>query len=97
MEAAAGMSQARTALLGRVPTQSVAAITVLLGGLALAIVMPQREAALASLWLLGMAAGFTLQRSRFCFASAFRDIFLFGNSRIMKGVLVGLALFPALP
>ena len=91
MEAAAGTPRARTALLGRVPLQSLAAVMVLLGGLALAIVMSQREAALASLWLLGMAAGFTLQRSRFCFASAFRDIFLFGNSRIMKGVLVGLA------
>jgi len=45
---------------------------------------------LPALWFLGIAAGFTLQRSRFCFASAFRDLFLFGSARIMKGILVGL-------
>jgi len=90
MEVTVPASQERTALLGRVPLQSVAAVMVLIGALALAIIMSQREAALASLWLLGMAAGFTLQRSRFCFASAFRDVFLFGNSRVMKGILVGL-------
>ena len=39
-----------------------------------------------------MVGGFTLQRSRFCFASAFRDIFLFGSSRTMKDVLMGLGM-----
>jgi len=73
-----------------VPPQSVAALTVLVAAAAMAILMSQTEAVLAPLWLLGMAAGFTLQRSRFCFASAFRDIFLFGSSRIMRGVLMGL-------
>jgi len=43
------------------------------------------------LWVFGMAAGFTLQRSRFCFASGFRDLYLFGSGRIMKGILVGVA------
>ena len=56
----------------------------------MSIVMAQTEAILASLWLLAGAAGFTLQRTRFCFASAFRDVFLFGNSKIMKGIIVGL-------
>ena len=37
-----------------------------------------------------MLAGFTLQRSRFCFASAFRDLFLFGHSHILNGILAGL-------
>jgi len=53
--------------------------------------MTGRDPRLPYLWLLGIAAGFTIQRSRFCFASAFRDLFLFGSGRIMKGVLVGLA------
>jgi uncharacterized membrane protein YedE/YeeE len=57
--------------------------------LVLAVAMGRTEGALAALWVLGMAAGFTLQRSRFCFASAFRDIFLFGSARVMKGILVG--------
>ncbi|MQF48321.1 YeeE/YedE family protein [SAR202 cluster bacterium AC-647-N09_OGT_505m] len=79
-------------LLGRMPRQSIVAVLVLLGALGLAVVMSRTEAILAPLWLLAMAAGFTLQRSRFCFASAFRDLFLFGSSRIMKGIIVGLAI-----
>ena len=54
--------------------------------------MSRLDPVLAPLWFLGMAAGFTLQRSRFCFASAFRDLFLFGSGRILKGVLLGLGL-----
>ncbi len=42
-------------------------------------------------WMFGLAFGFVLQRGRFCFASAFRDIFLLGHARNMKGVLMGLA------
>ncbi|MBK8021649.1 MAG: YeeE/YedE family protein [Chloroflexi bacterium] len=46
---------------------------------------------MGTFWVLGLAFGFTLQRSRFCFASAFRDVFLLGHGRTLKGVLVGLA------
>lgn len=42
-------------------------------------------------WVFGLAFGFVLQRSRFCFAAAFRDIFLLRHGRTLKGVLVGLA------
>jgi len=42
-------------------------------------------------WVFGLGFGFVLQRARFCFASAFRDLFLLGYGRNMKGVLVGLA------
>jgi uncharacterized membrane protein YedE/YeeE len=45
----------------------------------------------AMYWAFGLAFGFVLQRARFCFASAFRDLFLLGHGRNMKGVLVGLA------
>jgi uncharacterized membrane protein YedE/YeeE len=45
----------------------------------------------ARFWAFGLAFGFVLQRGRFCFASAFRDLFLLGHGRNMKGVLVGLA------
>jgi uncharacterized membrane protein YedE/YeeE len=41
-------------------------------------------------WLVGLAFGITVQRSRFCFAAAFRDFFLVGQTRMIKGVLVGL-------
>ena len=46
---------------------------------------------MALFWAFGMAFGFVLQRSRFCFASAFRDVFLLRHGRNLKGVLVGLA------
>jgi uncharacterized membrane protein YedE/YeeE len=45
---------------------------------------------MAVFWTFGLAFGFVLQRSRFCFASAFRDIFLLRHGRNMRGVLVGL-------
>lgn len=45
----------------------------------------------AMYWAFGLGFGFVLQRARFCFASAFRDLFLLGYGRNMKGVLVGLA------
>ncbi len=45
----------------------------------------------ALFWAFGLAFGFVLQRSRFCFASAFRDLFLFSSGRMMKAVLGGMA------
>ncbi|MBE3598332.1 MAG: YeeE/YedE family protein [Limnochordaceae bacterium] len=42
-------------------------------------------------WAFGVALGVVLQRSRFCFASAFRDLFLFGGSSTLKGILAGMA------
>jgi len=54
-------------------------------------VTARADARSATFWLFGLAFGFVLQRSRFCFASAFRDLFLFGHGRIMRGILGGLA------
>jgi uncharacterized membrane protein YedE/YeeE len=47
---------------------------------------------LATFWLLGLGVGFILQRGRFCFAAAFRDLYLMGNGTLMKAVLVALAI-----
>lgn len=55
------------------------------------LVVAQFDGQMALFWAFGLAFGFVLQRSRFCFASAFRDVFLLGHGRNMKGVLVGLA------
>jgi uncharacterized protein len=51
----------------------------------------QGRASLAVLWLFGIAFGVVLQRSRFCFASAFRDLFLFGEGRVLKGIIIGMS------
>ncbi|MEW5919590.1 MAG: YeeE/YedE family protein [Bacillota bacterium] len=41
-------------------------------------------------WLFGLLFGFVLQRSRFCFAAAFRDIFLIKNTILTRAVIVAL-------
>lgn len=46
---------------------------------------------LAVYWLFGITFGVILQRSRLCFASAFRDLFLMRDGGNMRGVLAGLA------
>lgn len=71
--------------------QQVLGAVVGLGALAAAWFIPGQQAGFAAVWVLGVGFGFALQRSRFCFASAFRDLFLFGQSRVMKGILAGLA------
>ncbi len=40
---------------------------------------------------LGLLIGFVMQRSRFCFTAAFRDLFMLKSGRNMKGVIVGMA------
>lgn len=62
---------------------SLAAAAILLAASAL-------SGEMAVFWAFGLAFGFVLQRSRFCFASAFRDIFLLRHGRSMRGVLAGL-------
>ena len=42
--------------------------------------------------VLGLLFGFVLQRSRFCFASAFRDLFLLKDRRAALGVVLALAI-----
>ena len=64
---------------------------VLLGGIALALAYSQTNPTLAVIWAFGLAFGLVLQRSRFCFASAFRDLYLLGDGRVLKGIIAGMA------
>lgn len=41
-------------------------------------------------WVVGIAIGITLRYSRFCFAGAFRDPFLMGNTKLFRGLLLAL-------
>ncbi|MFQ5858053.1 MAG: YeeE/YedE family protein [Anaerolineae bacterium] len=70
-------------------TQIGLAVIAAAGVILLAAVRIEKE--MAIFWLFGLAFGFVLQKSRFCFASAFRDIFLLRHGRVMKGLLAGLA------
>ncbi len=54
-------------------------------------VYAQIKPSLAVFWLFGLGFGFVVQRSRFCFTSAFRDLFLLQDGRLARGVLVALA------
>ena len=58
--------------------------------LGFALVLGRVWAAAAIYWIVGLAFGFVLQRSRFCFTAAFRDLFLLGDGRMLRGVLTGL-------
>jgi uncharacterized membrane protein YedE/YeeE len=40
--------------------------------------------------LVGFAIGVLLQKGRFCFVSAFRDLFAYKDSRVLRGVVAGL-------
>ena len=48
------------------------------------------NATLAVMWLFGLAFGVILQRSRLCFASGFRDIFLMGDASTMRALAVAI-------
>ena len=59
------------------------------GATALALAYGQANPTLAVIWAFGLAFGLVLQRSRFCFASAFRDLYLLGDGRVLKGIVEG--------
>jgi len=45
---------------------------------------------LAVFWIFGLAFGFVLQRSQFCFVSAIGNFMVFREGRLLKGLLIGL-------
>ena len=63
---------------------------VLISTALIGLFMSQNQSGAAAVWVIANVFGFTLQRSRFCFASAFRDLFLFGSGHNMKGIIVGI-------
>lgn len=46
----------------------------------------------AYIWVTGLAFGFVLQRSRFCFTASLRDPILTGGTSLSKAVIIALAL-----
>lgn len=48
------------------------------------------EVSLAIFWLFGIGYGIVIQRSKFCFSAAFRDLFLFKRVQLMKAIIAGL-------
>lgn len=46
----------------------------------------------AYIWMIGIALGYTLQRSRFCFTASLRDPMLTGGTELTKAVIIALSL-----
>jgi hypothetical protein len=46
----------------------------------------------AYIWVIGLAFGYVLQRSRFCFTASLRDPLLTGGTMLSKAVIIALAL-----
>jgi len=51
-----------------------------------------RDEKLVLYWLTGLAFGFILQRSRFCFTASMRDPYLTGSTSVTKAVLIAFAI-----
>lgn len=56
------------------------------------IFLSDYAATLSVYWATGIAFGFTLQKSRFCFAASLRDPYLTGSTAMTKAVLIALAI-----
>lgn len=90
MSASSLSVQAKQATLG-LSRQPLVGGLVLLAAIAVAVAYGQSNPTLAVIWAFGLAFGLVLQRGRFCFASAFRDLYLLGDGRVLKGILAGMA------
>ncbi len=76
--------------LARVRLNTVAIAAALIAIVAFAVYTGRRDFNLGAFWIIGIAFGVILQRSRLCFAGAFRDLVLLGDGRLMRAILVGL-------
>lgn len=75
--------------------QTLAGLLVLTAVVALILAGSRLDPLFGVFSALGLGFGVVLQRSRFCFTAAFRDLFQFRSGRTMKGVIVGMAVATA--
>ncbi len=75
----------------RMHPQTLAGLLVLATSVALILAGSRVDPEFGIFAALGLGFGVALQRSRFCFTAAFRDLFQFRSGRTMKGVIVGMA------
>ncbi|NIZ40974.1 YeeE/YedE thiosulfate transporter family protein [Entomospira entomophila] len=67
-------------------------ILLIIGIFAIGYVFYNQSPKLAIFWFFGLAFGYILQRSRFCFTASFRDPCISGGTTITRAVLVAIAL-----
>lgn len=68
------------------------AVFVLLVNLAICLLLFSYRPYLPGIWIFGLAFGYVLQRSRFCFAASFRDLIVLKNSTIMRAVIIAMVI-----
>ncbi|KYH34565.1 putative inner membrane protein [Clostridium tepidiprofundi DSM 19306] len=64
--------------------------TLLIIALFLCMVIWKNNHVYALCWIIGIIIGIVIRYSRFCFASAFREPFLVGNTRIIRAIILAL-------
>jgi uncharacterized protein len=67
-------------------------IIVFIGVIIVAVLMQKANPKGAFIWMVGIALGYVLQRSRFCFTASLRDPVLTGGTELTKAVIIALAL-----
>ncbi|MGI6331730.1 MAG: YeeE/YedE thiosulfate transporter family protein [Zhaonellaceae bacterium] len=72
----------------QIPAALVLTIIVVVIGFYLAGLSPK----LPIFWMFGLAFGYVLQRSRFCFTAAFRDPWISGSTSVTRAVLVAIGI-----
>jgi uncharacterized membrane protein YedE/YeeE len=81
----------RPAALPWIGRRTLTVIVALTLAVAFAVYVGRHDFNLGAFWIIGIAFGVILQRSRLCFAGAFRDLVLLGDGRLMRAILIGLA------
>lgn len=66
-------------------------IAVLVGIVGVGFFMANNSPKTALMWIFGVALGFTLQRSRFCFTASLRDPVLTGSTSLSKAVIIAIS------
>lgn len=87
--ASSAATPARRSWLAAVPPWVPALVALFAAGILL-IVFTEQSLEIGVFWAIGLALGAILQRSRFCFAGAFRDLIISRDGRLMRALLVGL-------
>lgn len=68
------------------------AVLVLLMNLVICLFLYLHRPYLPGIWIFGLAFGYVLQRSRFCFAASFRDLIVLKSSTMMRAVIIAMSI-----
>jgi len=86
------ISKATSKENSKVKSQIPIGISILVLIIAFGIFLTSITSELSFYWITGIAFGFILQKSRFCFVAAIRDPYLIGGTSLTKAVLIAFAL-----